>query len=158
MTLSIWLSPEARRFMDLPVVGWADESAVARLMPFTSVWTAPLAKSPWLFASFPVVKKKAPRLTSANAPSGFHWDARFVFPLYSTAADRLEKSGDVVPIDDDFHALPPIHTLLKGAASKGGLVPVHLRAMLTEIGTLELWCVSETHPERWRLEFELREK
>jgi hypothetical protein len=78
------------------------------------------------------------------------------FPLYSTAADRLEKSGDVVPIGDDFHSLPPIHTLLKGAPSKGGTVPVHLRAMLTEIGTLELWCVSETSPERWRLEFELR--
>jgi hypothetical protein len=78
------------------------------------------------------------------------------FPLYSTAADRLEKSGDIVPIDDDFHALPPIHALLKGAASKGGMVPVHLRAMLTEIGTLELWCVAETNLERWRLEFELR--
>lgn len=78
------------------------------------------------------------------------------FPLYSTAADRLEKSGDVVPLSDDFHVLPPIHTLLKGAGGKGGTVPVHLRAMLTEIGTLELWCVSNTSTERWRLEFELR--
>jgi molecular chaperone DnaK (HSP70) len=78
------------------------------------------------------------------------------FPLYSTAADRPEKSGDVVSIGDDFHALPPIHTLLKGTGTKDGMVPVHLRAMLTEIGTLELWCVSDNSSERWRLEFELR--
>jgi molecular chaperone DnaK (HSP70) len=78
------------------------------------------------------------------------------FPLYSTASDRLEKSGDVVPVTEDLHALPPIHTLLKGAAGRSGTVPVHLRATLTEIGTLELWCVSNSTSERWRLEFELR--
>jgi hypothetical protein len=35
-------------------------------------------------------------------------------------------------------------------------VPVHLRATLTDLGTLELWCVSNEADERWRLEFELR--
>jgi hypothetical protein len=78
------------------------------------------------------------------------------FPLFSTAADRIDRSGEVVPVADDLRPLPPIHTLLKGAAGKSGNVPVHLRAMLTEIGTLELWCVSNTTDERWRLEFELR--
>jgi len=57
---------------------------------------------------------------------------------------------------EEFHALPPIHTLFQGAGGKTTAVPVHLRAMLTELGTLELWCVSETTSERWRLEFELR--
>jgi molecular chaperone DnaK (HSP70) len=78
------------------------------------------------------------------------------FPLYSTASDRIEKSGDVVVVTDDLHPLPPIHTLLKGSAGRTGNVPVHLRAVLTEIGTLELWCVSNATSERWRLEFELR--
>jgi hypothetical protein len=78
------------------------------------------------------------------------------FPLYSTASDRIEKSGDVVAVTDDLHALAPIHTLLTGTAGKRGSVPVHLRAMLTEIGTLELWCVCNNSHERWRLEFELR--
>jgi hypothetical protein len=78
------------------------------------------------------------------------------FPLYSTPADRIEKSGDVVAVTEELHALAPIHTLLKGSGSSSGNVPVHLRAILTEIGTLELWCVSNTSKERWRLEFELR--
>lgn len=78
------------------------------------------------------------------------------FPLYSTTSDRMEKPGDVVPVADDMEQLPPIHSLLKGAAGKSGGVPVHLRASLTEIGTLELWCVAESSREMWRLEFELR--
>ncbi len=78
------------------------------------------------------------------------------FPLFSTASDRLERSGEVVPVTEDLQFLPPIHTLLQGAAARTGSVPVHLRATLTEIGTLELWCVSNTSKERWRLEFELR--
>ena len=78
------------------------------------------------------------------------------FPLFSTASDRLERAGDVVPMSEDLHALPSIHTLLKGRESETGAVPVHLQASLTEIGTLELWCVANTGTERWRLEFELR--
>ncbi len=79
------------------------------------------------------------------------------FQLHSTTADRIDKPGDIVPLDEaSFRPLPPIHTLLKGASAPGGTVPVHLRATLTEIGTLELWCVSDVADERWRLEFELR--
>ncbi|MGO8676754.1 MAG: Hsp70 family protein [Limisphaerales bacterium] len=78
------------------------------------------------------------------------------FPLFSSASDRFEKPGEVVPVSEDMRALPPIHTLLKGGAGKAGSVPVHLRSGLTEIGTLELWCVAQSGRERWRLEFELR--
>jgi hypothetical protein len=53
--------------------------------------------------------------------------------------------------------LPPIHTILKAAGKQLALLPVHLSTRLTEIGTLELWCVSESGKERWRLEFELRD-
>jgi molecular chaperone DnaK (HSP70) len=78
------------------------------------------------------------------------------FPLFSSSSDRFEKPGDVVPVSQDMAPLPAIHTLLKAAAGKAGNVPVHLRSGLTELGTLELWCVAETTRERWRLEFELR--
>jgi hypothetical protein len=78
------------------------------------------------------------------------------FPLFSTASDRLERAGEIVPVTEDLQPLPPIHTLLRGSGAKTGNTPVHLSATLTEIGTLELWCVSNNSPERWRLEFELR--
>jgi molecular chaperone DnaK (HSP70) len=78
------------------------------------------------------------------------------FPLFTSTSDRIERPADVVPVSEDMNALPPIHTVLKSADGKTGSVPVHLRATLTEIGTLELWCVSHASQERWRLEFELR--
>ena len=78
------------------------------------------------------------------------------FPLYSTTADRVDRPGDVVPVDDSFHPLPPIHTLFKGASAQARAIPVHLRAGLTELGSLEIWCVANEVDERWRLEFDLR--
>jgi molecular chaperone DnaK (HSP70) len=81
------------------------------------------------------------------------------FPLFTSTSDRVVSSGDIVTVTGDLHPLPPIHTVLKSAEGKTGHVPVHLRAILTEIGTLELWCVSDAPDglgERWRLEFELR--
>src|SRR5699024_1988709 len=64
------------------------------------------------------------------------------FPLFSTTADRVDAPGAIIAIDDSFHPLPPLHTLLRATHSKGSTVPVHLRSTLTELGTLELWCVS----------------
>jgi molecular chaperone DnaK (HSP70) len=78
------------------------------------------------------------------------------FPLFSSTSDRLERAGEVVLQSEDMNPLPPIHTVLKSARQAAGSVPVHLEASLTEIGTLELWCVSNSGPEQWRLEFELR--
>jgi molecular chaperone DnaK (HSP70) len=78
------------------------------------------------------------------------------FPLFSTTSDRIDRLGEVVEVADEFRPLPPIHTLLKAADARPIVVPIHLRAVLTELGTLELWCVSKTGQERWRLEFELR--
>jgi hypothetical protein len=78
------------------------------------------------------------------------------FPLFTSTSDRVAASGEIVTVGEDLHPLPPIHTVLKSAEGKTGQSPVHLRAILTEIGTLELWCVSDALNEQWRLEFELR--
>jgi hypothetical protein len=78
------------------------------------------------------------------------------FPLYTSTADRVTLPGDIVSVGEEMRALPPIHTILKSAENRTGQTPVHLRAVLTEIGTLELWCVSDMSSEQWRLEFELR--
>jgi len=79
------------------------------------------------------------------------------FPLFSTTSDRIDRPGDIVEVTEEFRALPPIHTLFKTAADRPmSVVPVHLRALLTELGTLELWCAANAGDEQWRLEFELR--
>ncbi len=91
------------------------------------------------------------------------------FALYATTRARFEQPGDVVAMGPrgeppaGLSALPPVETVLRAAArpSPGGrpssqTVPVRLRASLTEIGTLELFCVAEDRDARWKLEFNLR--
>jgi molecular chaperone DnaK (HSP70) len=80
------------------------------------------------------------------------------FPLYASSRARLEGPGDLVDVDEaSFQALPPVETVLR-SGGRGGKseVPVRLRARLTEIGTLELFCVAEDRDARWKLEFGLR--
>jgi molecular chaperone DnaK (HSP70) len=83
------------------------------------------------------------------------------FPLYATSRAPAEHPGDLATLDEEvFEALPPIETVLQGAPSDTGgeatEVPVRLRALLTEIGTLELWCAALDREARWKLEFRLR--
>ncbi len=77
------------------------------------------------------------------------------FQLYTTTADSLDQPGALVSLEGEaFKALPPIHTILRGATGAGAQAKVHLVATLTEVGTIALSCVAGE--QRWRLEFELR--
>ena len=38
------------------------------------------------------------------------------------------------------------------------MIPVSLEVNVTEVGVLELWCVSKADGRRWRLEFNVRER
>ena len=37
-------------------------------------------------------------------------------------------------------------------------MPVRLEAHVTEVGTLELWCVARDGRGRWKLEYSVRER
>lgn len=78
------------------------------------------------------------------------------FPLYSSTADRVDRPGDVVTLTEQFDPLPPIQTVLRSAKQRFEKISVYIRAKLTEIGTIELWCAALENPEQWRLEFDAR--
>ncbi|GEJ58191.1 Hsp70 family protein [Anaeromyxobacter diazotrophicus] len=88
------------------------------------------------------------------------------FPLYATTRARFERPGDAVAVEGaGLQPLPPVETVLRSdvAGGPGGArpgapahLPVRLRAALTEIGTLEVFCVAEDRDARWKLEFGLR--
>jgi molecular chaperone DnaK (HSP70) len=78
------------------------------------------------------------------------------FPIYTSTADRIDRSGDLIRVTDELTDLPPIQTVLKSPRERAEKIPVYLRGRLTEIGTVELWCVSADTNEQWRLEFDVR--
>ena len=59
---------------------------------------------------------------------------------------------------DQVEELTPMTTTLEAPGQEGRMVPVHLQSKVTEVGTLELWCLSRDGKERWKLEFNVREK
>ena len=76
------------------------------------------------------------------------------FRLYSSSV-RGEHPGDVVrdaAAAADLVELPPLVTVLRAPGRRDARVRV--RARLTEVGTLELWCVGDG--DKWRLTFDLR--
>ncbi|MBN8440600.1 MAG: hsp70 family protein [Thauera sp.] len=81
------------------------------------------------------------------------------FHLVSSTGDTRWKAGEFVDLSaDDFVRLPPLATRLP-ATSEGRRenVVVGLVASLTEVGTLELQCVSvDDATQRWQLAFQVR--
>ncbi|HET6440440.1 MAG TPA: Hsp70 family protein [Anaeromyxobacter sp.] len=80
------------------------------------------------------------------------------FPLFASVRPRLEQPGDLVEVGGDLDSLSPLEAVLGENAGRAGTteIPVRLEAVLTEIGTLELWCVAVDRQARWKLEFGLR--
>ena len=78
------------------------------------------------------------------------------FPIYSSAVRLDDAAGSVVVVaPDQMTPLPPIRTVLKGAAKTGHTV-VRIESGVTEIGTLQLGCRDVESGKRWRLQFDVR--
>ena len=74
----------------------------------------------------------------------------------------LRRGDPVGTLLDDWseevEELSPLATTLQAPGAEGRTVPVHLHSKVTEVGTLELWCHSRDGKQRWKLEFNVREK
>ncbi len=83
------------------------------------------------------------------------------FHLLASTTRRQDRAGEVVEDwDEEIDEVTTMETLLPaGEPGEGGRVlPVWLQSRVTEVGTLELWCVSREDQQRWKLEFNLRER
>jgi actin-like ATPase involved in cell morphogenesis len=80
------------------------------------------------------------------------------FPLYSSTT-RPDRVGDIVRLTPEVDARehPPLVTVFRfGKKSRHVELPVRLSVAFTAVGTLEIWCGSETTEHRWRLQFQVR--
>jgi molecular chaperone DnaK (HSP70) len=80
------------------------------------------------------------------------------FRFFGSSVRRDDRVGATV--DEwsvgDLDELAPLETTLEGAEPATSLVPVRLRTHVTDVGTLEVWCVATAGAGRWKLEFNLR--
>jgi molecular chaperone DnaK (HSP70) len=81
------------------------------------------------------------------------------FRFFGSTVRRSDPIGTLVEEwEGQLDELSPLTTTLEAPGSEGRTVPVHLHSKVTEIGTLELWCLSRDGKQRWKLEFNVRER
>jgi hypothetical protein len=82
------------------------------------------------------------------------------FRFFSSLVRKQDKPGDligrwsdeeIVETDSLEASLPAVEELADQ------YVPVRFHARITELGVLELWCVSSVSAHRWKLEFSVRD-
>ncbi len=80
------------------------------------------------------------------------------FRFFGSTVRRDDVPGDVVERWEpgQLDELPPLEATLVADRATGEVVPVRLRAHVTAVGTLELWCVGRDDARRWKLEFSVR--
>ncbi len=82
------------------------------------------------------------------------------FRFFAAATRKDDTAGTLIDADSDGLAeLDPVEKQVDDATRTAGeLVPVRLEALVTEVGTLELWCVARDGRGRWKLEYSVRER
>ena len=81
------------------------------------------------------------------------------FRFLSSSVRKQDHVGSL--LEDwgtDIEELSPLEVTLKLDGQQGLVVPVRLETRVTELGTLEVWCVSRDGTQRWKLELNIREK
>lgn len=81
------------------------------------------------------------------------------FRFLGSTVRRTDPVGTLVEEwEGQIDELNPMETALEAPGNEGRTVPVHLHSKVTEVGTLELWCLSRDSKQRWKLEFNVRER
>lgn len=83
------------------------------------------------------------------------------FRFFSSSTRKQDRPGDVLSSwdTDDISETDPLEAVLPADESlDDNYVPVRFHSRITELGVLELWCVSTTSDRRWKLEFSVREE
>ena len=83
-----------------------------------------------------------------------------VFHFLASPTRKQDRVGEEVEDwSGDIQEVATLETRLPATDGTDGgtIIPVWLQSKVTEVGTLELWCVAENEDRRWKLEFNIRE-
>lgn len=82
------------------------------------------------------------------------------FDLYASNTRKQDEIGSFAETDqDDINQVTSMETQLDlDNDTAGTMIPIHLQVSVTEIGTLEVWCVSHENDQKWKLEFNVRQE
>jgi hypothetical protein len=80
------------------------------------------------------------------------------FRFLSSSVRKQDQIGSLLEEwGAEIEERSPLQVTLELGGQEGKIVPVRLETRVTELGTLEVWCVSRDG-RRWKLELNIREK
>lgn len=83
---------------------------------------------------------------------------KVTFRFLSSSTRKNDALGTILEEwDDDVHEISPLQLTLENPEKNASMVPVYLHSKITDIGTLELWCIGKNSKQKWKLEFNVRE-
>ena len=98
--------------------------------------------------------------TSTTIPGrqfGLIVDEPAEFRFFCSAVRKDDEPGALIEdFGDDLEELSPVQVNLTSETPSADLIPVSFETVITETGTLQLWCVARDG-RRWKLEFNVRE-
>ncbi len=81
------------------------------------------------------------------------------FRFLSSTVRKSDPLGSLIEDwGDDLEELSPLDVMLHVDGQQDVVLPVMLESRVTEMGTMELWCVSRDQTQRWKLELNIRER
>lgn len=81
------------------------------------------------------------------------------FRFLSSTVRKQDQVGNLLEDwGEEIEELSPLEVTLKLDGQEGSVLPVRLETRVTEVGTLEVWCVSRDGGQRWKLELNIRPK
>jgi Hsp70 protein len=81
------------------------------------------------------------------------------FRFLSSTVRKQDPIGSLIEDwGDQIQELSPLEVTLKLDGQEDTVLPVRLETRVTEVGTLEVWCVARDGAHRWKLEFNIRER
>jgi molecular chaperone DnaK (HSP70) len=102
--------------------------------------------------------------TSSDVPSG---DIGLVvgepatFRFFSSTTRKQDQPGNVLEqwSEDELQETDSLEANLPTAKNADeGYLPVKFQSKITELGVFELWCISQSADQKWKLEFSVREE
>ncbi|PON17562.1 nucleotide-binding protein [Candidatus Entotheonella serta] len=81
------------------------------------------------------------------------------FRFLSSTVRKQDPIGTMIEDwGEEIEEQSPLEVTLELEGQEDTVLPVRLESHVTELGTLELWCVSRDGEQRWKLEFNIREQ
>ncbi len=81
------------------------------------------------------------------------------FRFLSSTVRKQDDIGTMIENwGEEIEEQTPLEVTLELEGQEDTVLPVRLESHVTELGTLELWCVSRDGEQRWKLEFNIREQ